>query len=82
MVIDHAGHKKKLKELFIDAKIPAESRDAVWLFTVGSMVLWAVGVRGTAWFWADEATTQLIRLEVKGAGAGRCMLEETNEGKN
>lgn len=82
MIIDHDGHRKKLKELLIDARIPAESRDDLWLFTIGSMVLWVVGVRGTAWFWVDEATTQLIRLEVKGYDASDRILEETNEGKN
>lgn len=64
MIIDHSGHRKKLKELLIEAKIPAQSRDSIWLFTIGSMVLWAVGVRGTVCFWADEGTKRLIKLDV------------------
>lgn len=69
MVIGYAGAerremKKKLKEIFIDAKVPAAERDLVWLCTIGSRVLWAAGVRRCAEFLVDADTTELFRLEL------------------
>ena len=69
MVIGYAGAerrelKKKLKEIFIDAKVPAAERDLLWLCTIGSRVLWAAGVRRCAEFLVDADTTELFRLEL------------------
>lgn len=43
--IDSDGHRKRLKQEFIDRKVPSEQRDRVLLMTIDSDVLWAVGVR-------------------------------------
>lgn len=48
LMIDDAGHKKKLKEYFIAEKIPKEERDATWLLAMESHVLWVVGGRISA----------------------------------
>ena len=42
---DAFGHHKKLKQYFIDEKIPASKRDKTWLLTQGQHVLWVVGGR-------------------------------------
>ena len=44
-VNDASGHHKKLKQYFIDEKIPISVRDAMWLMTKKSEVLWIVGGR-------------------------------------
>ncbi|MBD5554392.1 MAG: tRNA lysidine(34) synthetase TilS [Roseburia sp.] len=45
LIIDETGHRKKLKEYFIDEKIPGEQRSDVWLVAERSHVLWVVGRR-------------------------------------
>lgn len=65
MIIDHAGHRKKIKELLIECKVPLEERDRLWLFAIGSNILWVAGIRGTAQFWIDEKTEEMLKLEIK-----------------
>lgn len=62
---EHREQRKKLKELFIEAKVPADSRSSVWLCAIGSRVLWAAGVRRCADFTVDRDTTELLKLELK-----------------
>lgn len=64
IVIDREGHRKKVKELLIENRVPAGDREGLWLFALESNVLWIVGVRGSADFWIDESTTELLRLSV------------------
>lgn len=45
LVINEAGGQKKLKNYFIDCKIPKEKRDDVLLLADGSHILWVVGHR-------------------------------------
>ena len=62
---EHSARRKKLKEIFIDSKIPSDSRDGVWLCAIGSRVLWAAGVRRCEEFLVDKDTKKLLRLELK-----------------
>ena len=62
---EHRERKKKLKEIFIDSKVPADSRGKVWLCAIGSRVLWAAGVRRCADFLVDRDTKELLKLELK-----------------
>ena len=39
------GGKKKLKDYMIDAKIPREERDSIWLLADGPEIWWVVGYR-------------------------------------
>lgn len=62
---EHTEHRKKIKEIFIDSKVPAKDRDKVWLCAVGKRILWAAGVRRCADFLVDRDTSQLLKLELK-----------------
>lgn len=62
---EHRELKKKLKEILIEAKVPADSRGEVWLCVIGNRVLWAAGVRRCADFTVDRDTTELLKLELK-----------------
>lgn len=60
---EHRAYTKKLKEIFIDSKIPADQRDSVWLCAIGSRILWAAGIRRCAEFLVDKDTKTLLKLE-------------------
>lgn len=45
LMVNHGQSKKKLKEYFIDNKIPASERDRMLLLADGSHVLWVLGHR-------------------------------------
>ena len=61
----HREKRKKIKEIFIDSKLPAEKRPEIWLCAIGNRVLWAAGVRRCAEFLVDRDTKELFKLELK-----------------
>ena len=63
IVIDANGGKKKLKDYFIDAKIPREFRDKVWLVADHSHVLWIVGHRISEDCKVKPTTRNIVRLD-------------------
>ncbi len=60
------GHKK-LKEFFIDAKVPKESRAKTLLVCDSKEVLWAVGIRVAEACWVTAKTTRILELTVEKA---------------
>lgn len=44
-ISDAKGHRKKLKQYFIDEKIPMTNRDRMWLLAKEDYVLWLIGGR-------------------------------------
>ena len=54
--------EKKLKEFFIDHKIPASRRDNIPLLAVGKQIIWVVGMRTGAEFKIDNDTEQFLIL--------------------
>lgn len=65
IVIDDNGKKKKLKEYFINEKIPREYRDNILLLADGSHIVWIPGYRISAYYKVTENTEHIIRLEQK-----------------
>ena len=45
MQVSKAGDHKKIKDYFIDQKIPREIRDQIPLLVEGNRVLWVMGYR-------------------------------------
>lgn len=66
LVIDDKGHRKKLKEYFIEAKIPRRQRDEMWLLTEGAHVIWAVGARISADYKVSENTRRILEVQMIG----------------
>lgn len=58
-----AGGTKKLKEFFIDLKLPKEKRDAVPLVAAGEQIIWAGGI-GPAYLWRVTPKTRRV-LEIQ-----------------
>lgn len=63
ITVDDKGSKKKLKDYFIDSKIPKEDRDHILLVANGSEIVWIVGYRLSAAYKVDENTKHILKLQ-------------------
>ncbi len=59
--------RKKIKDLFIDEKIPRNERETFPLITVGEEVLWAVGLRVSEKYQPDENTEKYLYVKIEKA---------------
>lgn len=66
LTIDDAGHRKKLKEYFVEEKVPREQRDEMWLLTEGAHVLWIVGMRISADYKLEQNTRKVLEIQMSG----------------
>lgn len=58
-----ADGERKLKEFFIDAKVPQAARDSVPLLVLGGEILWVVGHRLAEKARVSDGAAELIRME-------------------
>jgi len=58
------GGRKKLKDFFIDKKIPREKRDELLMFACGCEVLWIPDIWCSKYHGADEDTDNVIYIYV------------------
>lgn len=58
--LDSDGHRQKLKDYWINEKVPRQKRDQVWLLADGSHILWAVGYRVSEYYKVTEQTTKVL----------------------
>lgn len=66
LIIDEKGHRKKLKEYFIEEKIPKERRDEIWLLAEEAHILWVVGGRISADYRIEENTKKVLEVQIVG----------------
>ena len=66
-VISIKNGRKKIKDLFIDEKIPRNERETFPLITVGEEVLWAVGLRVSEKYQPDENTEKYLYVKIEKA---------------
>lgn len=57
---------KKLKDVFIDEKIPRDLRDELPIFLDDEKIIWIGGVRQSELTKVDENTVNIIKIEIKG----------------
>ncbi|HEX3028065.1 MAG TPA: tRNA lysidine(34) synthetase TilS [Clostridia bacterium] len=55
--------KKKLKEYFIDSKIPRELRDSIPLVAIGNEIVWIIGYKISDKFKVTENTKCVLKLK-------------------
>lgn len=66
IIVDEKGSRKKLKDFFIDKKIPREERNRICLLTRGSEVIWIVGYRISAAYKVNENSKNICKLQITG----------------
>lgn len=62
--VTKSGGHKKLKDYFIDEKVPHEKRGQVLLLAEGSQILWAVGYRISEAYKISERTKTVLKVQV------------------
>lgn len=66
LVIDGDGHRKELKDYFVNEKIPSELRDEVLIVADSSHVLWVIGYRISEQAKITENTKKILEISVTG----------------
>ena len=70
IIMDGMGHRKSLKQYFIDAKIPARQRDTIPLLAEGDHVLWVTGGRISEEYKITQETVNVLRVKYGGTDNG------------
>lgn len=65
------NNDKKLKEFFIDEKVPKFDRDKVPILTDNEKIVWVVGYRADARAVCNEPTNRILHIVVEPVTAGR-----------
>ena len=58
------GGTKRLKDYFIDEKIPKEERDSIPLLAEGQDILWVIGYRRSEAALVTDETSRVLKVEV------------------
>jgi len=66
LCINRELSKQKLKEYFINQKIPRETRDKVLLLAVENQVVWVIGHRISEQFKITEQTKRVLKVQIIG----------------
>ena len=65
LIFDKSGHRKKLKQYFIDAKIPVTKRENIWIAAQNDVVLWVAGGRMSEHIKVTEETKAIVEITMK-----------------
>lgn len=66
IVINKEGGTQKLKQYFINARIPRELRDRIWLAADGNEIMWIVGYRQSQAYQITDHTKQILEISFYG----------------
>lgn len=58
------GRKKKLKEFFVEQKVPKKYRDKVLLVADGNEILWVVGMRTSEAHKVTSETKNICKIQL------------------
>jgi tRNA(Ile)-lysidine synthase len=65
-ILDQTGQRKKLKDFFINEKIPAQQREQMLLVADGFHVIWIIGYRISAEYKITKHTKRILELQISG----------------
>lgn len=66
IVIDKSGKTQKLKQYFINEKIPQSERDKIWLVADGQQIMWIVGYRQNKAYQITDQTVTIMEISFEG----------------
>lgn len=84
ITISKSGKTQKLKQYFVNEKIPQDQRAGIWLVAEGKHVMWIVGYRQNQKYQITDRTRRILEIEFYGgqddggkyknidSGEGRC----------
>ena len=61
-----SGNRKKLKDFFIDQKVPAEKRERILLLADGNHIIWVIGFRISEYYKVNSGTRRILKVIVDG----------------
>ena len=64
LMVDAKGSHKKLKDYFINEKIPKEDRDKLILVADGSHIMWIIGHRISEFYKVSDETSKILQIHV------------------
>ena len=64
LVIDTCGNTQKLKNFFVNQKIPREERENLLLIADGKHIMWIVGHRSSQGYYIDESTKKILEIKI------------------
>lgn len=60
------GNRKKIKDYFINEKLPAEKRDSILLLADGNHIMWIIGYRISEYYKVGPDTKKILKVSVDG----------------
>lgn len=66
ITIDEKGRTQKLKQFFVNEKVPKEERDKILLIADGSHIVWIVGSRISAYYKVSAQTEEILEIQFDG----------------
>lgn len=66
LTINKEGGRQKLKQYFINEKVPKGERDQIWLAADGSHIMWVVGYRQNQAYQITDKTKKVLEIEFCG----------------
>ncbi|MBZ4664428.1 MAG: tilS [Caloramator sp.] len=62
IILSGVGGKKKLKDFFIDKKVPRDKRNNIPLIAKGSEIVWIIGMRENNLYRIDDKTKKILEI--------------------
>ena len=65
------GGRKSLQDYLVNAKVPRDKRDELWLLADGSHILWVIGLRISMAYRVTETTENILEVHLEEIADGR-----------